>query len=1093
MLRSPFFQSRAFVFSLEALIALIIFVSFIQIAFIHPNNKGVLGTAVLRMAASDSLEYLQYSGLAVKYFDSDPLFADENIYAELVNILPPNSKFRIQITQYDGNAAQCAALQDFSGCFSQSPPKIMGEEIPSDRAVAHRRIVIASNGAPTSCSLGASFSGQTPLQGGAAHFASKAGSVFFASVPDLNIDVNFGLLVSPSESASCDEPITVDMNATVTASVTYGRHPADVMMVLDRSGSMSWDGLLDLTDPQDVFAEENYAFVADGSSGLRDINILDPASPLTSGTYNSPGTANGVFSSGNTAYLADGSSGLRIINTTTKSSPSSVGSLGNIGTAQRVFVSGSYAFVTTTTNGTNVEDFNIFASSNVIDVNIGQASPSANTYAAQSFVVTKSGYVDTVDAYVKRTGTPSGITASIRSSLAGADLASASVSSVSTSYAWRTASFSSPIFLTAGQTYYLVLSTSETRSGRYYTWRASSSSIYSSGNAFNASVPLASNDAFMRIYRKPVAGLQIINISTPSNPVYYSSIAGTDPQDVFVDGNYAYFTDGTAGLKIVDVSNPSGVSLSGSIDSTDAGGLHVSGSYAFVSDGSSGLRIINITNKSSPVISSTFNTSGTATDAFLYSDGNVYVADGTAVVAVNVSNPLSPVLAASYSTPYSGAYERIHVINDWAFLTPGYNGALVTFSIYNGPKMSQLKVSANSFIDNNGWKSAYDQMGLVSFSSSPSSPIDQTLVKVTDGNKTVLKNLVSNLSANGGTAVFDSICAATRELTSLRAQSGAYKFIVALTDGVSNSDTNSYCYTNYGAAYDANNKGIKVYTIGFGGDADAATLAQIAGITGGNYYFASDQNALSGVFDLIAIDIGESLNYSSPGLKAYDANIRIPLSFVSGGDTKKIPCADILDLNGAVCSLFGDTNYLDFNAGVVDSTHPWRGHFTFKIPCDENISCGVTQLTLPFSGSAFNFTDVNSLAHSVAVDVNQTIGFKYRDLNVSVSNPRSVARNTVLVDVTVNNSGLLDADASTLEFFNGSIGLYPQKAQNVPALSSSESNSFLGESLSGSGWFYAVLNRANSVKECPLGNTASFYCSSSLGGKFFVIDMWVWV
>ena len=62
----------------------------------------------------------------------------------------------------------------------------------------------------------------------------------------------------------------------------------------------------------------NYAYVADGWSGFRIINISNPASPTEVGYHDTPGYANGVYVSGNYAYVANmsgtsGTPGLSII------------------------------------------------------------------------------------------------------------------------------------------------------------------------------------------------------------------------------------------------------------------------------------------------------------------------------------------------------------------------------------------------------------------------------------------------------------------------------------------------------------------------------------------------------------------------------------------------------------------------------------------------------------------------------------------------------------------------------------------------------------------------------------------------------------
>jgi len=65
---------------------------------------------------------------------------------------------------------------------------------------------------------------------------------------------------------------------------------------------------------KDVAVSGSYAYVADSDSGLRIINISDPAAPTHAGTFVTPGWADGVVVYGSYAYVANEYSGLRIIN-----------------------------------------------------------------------------------------------------------------------------------------------------------------------------------------------------------------------------------------------------------------------------------------------------------------------------------------------------------------------------------------------------------------------------------------------------------------------------------------------------------------------------------------------------------------------------------------------------------------------------------------------------------------------------------------------------------------------------------------------------------------------------------------------------------
>jgi len=62
-------------------------------------------------------------------------------------------------------------------------------------------------------------------------------------------------------------------------------------------------------------------YVADGTSGLRVVNIANPQSPTEVGSYDTPGGASHVAIAGNYTYVADGSGGLVILRFTGEATP----------------------------------------------------------------------------------------------------------------------------------------------------------------------------------------------------------------------------------------------------------------------------------------------------------------------------------------------------------------------------------------------------------------------------------------------------------------------------------------------------------------------------------------------------------------------------------------------------------------------------------------------------------------------------------------------------------------------------------------------------------------------------------------------------
>jgi len=1079
-------STKGFVFVLEAAIALVLFLMILEAISLHTNpGKNSLQNENSQGALFSALSFIDENGY-VFYVTDQNISADSKIaqiHSKIISLLPNNYYIRTELNDYEADLNKCKSSPTFNNCFtdlnSYSP---QGPTIPNEKDIIHQRIILAKKSSAKECSIGAIFA---PFNGinqittepkinklffSSENTPQKVNKLFFAGYSDKNdLNISFNVSVTPTDEVECGQTIRADLNATISAP---GRYPADIILVQDKSGSMSWDGLLNLTDPRDLFALGNYVFVADGSSGLRDINISNPLSANILGTYNSPGTASGIHVEGNTAYLADGASGLNVVNVTNKATPATLGSITTIGTADKVFTSGNYAYVVTTSSGSaNYLDLENTGTTNTSLI-IGKSTP--ENWAGQSFIPA-SNTIYAIGINVKKIGSPSSdLVVRLRSTLQGADIVTATISrnSITTSNAWYTASFANSVALDPTQTYYVVLTTASTSSTKYYSWAGITSNPYAGGNSYQETSSLGTTDAFFRTYHRARTGLNIIDISTPSALVHKASFAGTDPNDIFVLDNYAYFADGTAGLRVIDITSPINPIQSGIIDTTNAQGLSISGNFAYVADGSTGLRIIDVTTKSAPSILGTYNTPGTAYDVYYYSDGNVYLADDSSLISINVSIPTSPTLISTFSTPFN--YQRVQITSNYALLTPGYNSGIVSFSILTGPKIDQAKLSASSFIDNNGWK-IVDKMGIVSFSTSTTT--DQTLLTLEDANKTILKNKINALVANGSTAIGDAIFTATTELSSSRVKVGEYKFQVLLSDGQSNAGADPIS-----AANDANSKGIKIYTIGFGSDADEATLQQIASITDANYYKANDINALQGIYALIATDIGEYLSMASS--KAYDSNIVIPID----------QCSFVTNDGNGTCKAIGDNNYLVYTISLIDPTHPWVDFYELNIPCDNPAACRSSELILPGTGTSFNWTDSNHSARDpFSWDTNKTINFKYKDLGVTISNAFINEDNQISLDVNAYNSGSLSTLASTLDFYldDPNTGTF-LKQETVPALNPNQFNLYLGEEFTTQGWIYAIINKSKVILECPGNNIASIYCTGAPRTQYYVLDVWMW-
>lgn len=182
------------------------------------------------------------------------------------------------------------------------------------------------------------------------------------------------------------------------------------------------------------------------------------------------------------------------------------------------------------------------------------------------------------------------------------------------------------------------------------------------------------------------------------------------------------------------------------------------------------------------------------------------------------------------------------------------------FTINDNPvdRLTAVKKVVSDFIN----KREYDRMGLVVFGEEAYTQAPLTL------DKGLLLNLVDRMQigmAGDSTALGSAIAIGGKRLKDLDAKS---KILILLTDGRSNDgDLSPARAAEAVAAF-----GVKIYTIGVGGygpapfpmktffgtqmmkrevDLDEDTLKDVARISGGKYYRASDSKKLEEIYDII--------------------------------------------------------------------------------------------------------------------------------------------------------------------------------------------------------------------------------------------------
>jgi hypothetical protein len=133
-------------------------------------------------------------------------------------------------------------------------------------------------------------------------------------------------------------------------------------------------------------------------------------------------------------------------------------------------------------------------------------------------------------------------------------------------------------------------------------------------------------------------------------------------------------------------------------------------------------------------------------------------------------------------------------------------------------------------------------------------------------NYTQIKNDIDTIDSSGGTAIGAALQCSNNELIDY-GDTTHFRIIILLTDGVGNDDELAY-----DEAYRAKYNGIIIFTIGLGYDHNEVLLQDIANITGGNYYPASNASCLDAIYEDISGEI-EAYDYiAGVDLDTTDAN-----------------------------------------------------------------------------------------------------------------------------------------------------------------------------------------------------------------------------
>jgi uncharacterized protein YegL len=185
------------------------------------------------------------------------------------------------------------------------------------------------------------------------------------------------------------------------------------------------------------------------------------------------------------------------------------------------------------------------------------------------------------------------------------------------------------------------------------------------------------------------------------------------------------------------------------------------------------------------------------------------------------------------------------------------SGSMRSTSVNPPEPLNSVKQTAIDFISQLSYG---DSVGVVSFGTTPSNPIDQSLSSnIENATGAVSLINISTSTADQNTNIGDALQKASDELLSPQADPTLKKVIVLLTDGIP-TDPQKQGVSNYPTLYAENSasqaraQGISIYTIGLGNQVNQDILSNIAGAPE-RFFSAPDTNTLASIYSQIESSI----------------------------------------------------------------------------------------------------------------------------------------------------------------------------------------------------------------------------------------------
>ncbi|KKU80970.1 MAG: hypothetical protein UY07_C0028G0003 [Parcubacteria group bacterium GW2011_GWA1_47_8] len=180
--------------------------------------------------------------------------------------------------------------------------------------------------------------------------------------------------------------------------------------------------------------------------------------------------------------------------------------------------------------------------------------------------------------------------------------------------------------------------------------------------------------------------------------------------------------------------------------------------------------------------------------------------------------------------------------------------------------LTTAKNAASAYVDATDFA---DKVGLVSFATSASSPIDHELSIDHGSVRTAISNIAIEQGSTQNTNLGEALLVASKELGTTRHTKNAKRVIIALTDGDTNrpldprNKNNSVYAEEYAAtiAKTARDGGVEIYVVGLGTAIKSAFLRDSIATDARYYFDAKTAGDLQGVYKSIAEVVCKKENF----------------------------------------------------------------------------------------------------------------------------------------------------------------------------------------------------------------------------------------